>query len=122
MWDKSSHTVPRNACRYVGKEVPFKWDTADCDLYALYYNAQAMINYGGKTWLKYNEMFMPEVLNNQNEDGSFKDVGAGAQEINAVAPAYRGGGDVALHYRTCLAALTLEVYYRFLPATGQKTN
>ncbi len=39
-----------------------------------------------------------------------------------MAPAFKGGGDVALHYRTCLSALTLEVYYRFLPGTGQKTK
>ncbi|NIP93703.1 MAG: hypothetical protein GWO24_09680, partial [Akkermansiaceae bacterium] len=43
-------------------------------------------------------------------------------DIIAVAPAFKGGGDVALHYRTCLSALTLEVYYRFLPGTGQKTK
>ena len=29
------------------------------------------------------------------------------------------GGD-GRHYRTCLATLMLESYYRFLPATGQK--
>ncbi|MFP6881739.1 MAG: prenyltransferase/squalene oxidase repeat-containing protein [Roseibacillus sp.] len=123
MFDKTSHSVPRKACRYVGSDCPFKWDTASCDLYALYYNAQAMINYGGKTWLKYNAMFMPEVLNNQNKDGSFADVGANAAgEIIAVAPMFKGGGDVSGHYRTCLSALTLEVYYRFLPGTGQKTK
>ena len=35
---------------------------------------------------------------------------------------FKGGGDVSGHYRTCLSALTLEVYYRFLPGTGQKTK
>lgn len=121
MWDKSSHSVPRNGCRYVAKEVPFKWNTTDCNLYALYYNAQAMINYGGKTWENYNAMFLPEILGNQNKDGSFKDVGGG-DKPNAMVAAFQGGGGMALHYRTCLAALTLEVYYRFLPGTGQKTK
>lgn len=122
MFDKTAHSVPRKACRYVGDKLVFKWDTADCDLYALYYNAQAMMNYGGKTWEKFNAMFLPEVLANQNKDGSYTDVGGKAAQINAVAPQFKGGGGVSVHYRTCLCALTLEVYYRFLPGTGQKTK
>lgn len=123
MWDRSSHSVSRKACDYIAKEVPFKWDSADSDLYALYYNAQAMINRGGPKWVKYNKMFMPELLANQNKDGSWSNVGANAGgKIHAVAPLFHGNGDVPDHYRTCLAALTLEVYYRFLPGTGQQTK
>jgi hypothetical protein len=122
MFDKTSHRVPRKACRYLGDMSTFKWDTADCDLYALYYNAQAMMNYGGKTWGKFNAMFLPEVLANQNKDGSYPDVGGKAAQVNAGAPQFKGGGGVSIHYRTCLCALTLEVYYRFLPGTGQKTK
>ena len=121
MWGNNAHSVPRKACRYVSSAVRFQWDSADSDLYALYYNAQAMINYGGKRWEAFNAMFLPEVLAAQNADGSFKDVATKAGgKINAVAPEFRGGGDVSVHYRTCLAALTLEVYYRFLPGTGGK--
>jgi hypothetical protein len=122
MWDKSAHSVARKACDYVAKEWKFEYDAADCDLYALYYNAQGMINRGGEKWKAFNGMFLPQLLANQNKDGSWKDVGGNAQEINAVAPAFRGDNDLAIHYRTCLCALTLEVYYRFLPGTGQQTK
>ena len=45
---------------------------------ALYYNALAMINCGGKKWTDFSAMFLPEVLNAQNQDGAFKDTGAAA--------------------------------------------
>ena len=66
----------------------------------------------GKEWEKYNELFRDQVLNNQNKDGSYKSVQAGHG---------LSGGGFAEHYRTCLATLMLESYYRFLPGTGQKS-
>lgn len=120
MWDREAHRVAREGCDYVAKRVPFSWDSADCDLYALYYNAQAMINRGGNKWVQYNKMFLPHLLANQNPDGSWKNVGGGRGrgDLHAPVPDFEGGGDMSVHYRTCLVTLTLEVYYRFLPGTG----
>ncbi len=74
-----------------------------------------MLNCGGKKWSDFNAMFMPEVLNAQNDDGSFKDIGAGTDDpFRPLAQQFQGNGEAAVHYRSCLAALTLEVYYRFL--------
>ena len=53
----------------------------------------------------YNALFRDQVLNNQNADGSWKDTGHKMHGDNPV-------------YRTCLATLMLEVYYRFLNSTG----
>ncbi|MDG2322219.1 MAG: hypothetical protein P8M08_01745, partial [Akkermansiaceae bacterium] len=62
---------------------------------------------------RYNEKFRDQVLNNQLPDGSFKPAGFGA---------FRGTNVFGKHYRACLSILMLEVYYRFLPATGAKTK
>jgi len=119
MWGKSHDSVVRKGSRYIQKNAKFKYNTADSDLYRHYYHAQAMINRGGADWDFYNNLFRDELLKNQAKDGSWKDVGGG-NKIHAVGAAYQGGSDKAKHYRTCLATLMLEVYYRFLPATGAR--
>lgn len=118
IWEGSSDRVARKAVKYIDDTMKFEWNGADSDLYGHYYAVQAMINSGGKEWEKYNAMFRDEVLNNQNDDGSYKTVGGG-QKINAVGASFAGNNAFANHYRTCLATLMLEAYYRFLPGTGQ---
>ena len=73
-------------------------------LYYHYYNAQAMINHGGSEWKKYNKFFRDDLLDLQNKDGSW--------------PASGGHGAMNPVMATCLSTFMLEVYYRFLPATG----
>ncbi len=113
MWDKGSAAAVRKGARYIDKESKFDYNTADADLYGHYYEAQAMIARGGAQWDKYNKMFRDSLLGGQNADGSWKKPGGG-NKLNAVAPAY----ETNTHYRTCLAILMLETYYRFLPGTG----
>jgi hypothetical protein len=80
-----------------------------------------MMNRGGKQWSDFNAMFLPEVLNAQAPDGSFKNFGTGdSGKLLPFARQFQGDDETAVHSRTCLAALTLEVYYRFLPGTGQR--
>lgn len=119
MWGKSHDSVVRKGARYIKKNAKFDYNTEDSDLYRHYYHAQAMINRGGGDWDFYNKMFRDQLLNNQNADGTWKNNGGGAK-VKAVAPQYQGTSAMATHYRTCLATFMLEVYYRFLPATGQK--
>ena len=121
IWGKSSSKEARGACKFIDENMKFGWNTADADLYGHYYAAQCMINFGGDPWKRYNEKFRDEVLKNQRPDGSFKPVGGG-QKLNAVGGSFAGSGKFAEHYRACLSVLMLEVYYRFLPATGAKTN
>lgn len=115
IWKSSSNRVARNAVRFMDKEMKFDWNTADSDLYGHYYAVQCMMNNGGKEWEKYNTLFRDQVLHNQDKDGAFKVVGGGAK-INAVGGTFAGDGGHGRHYRTCLATLMLETYYRFLPA------
>ena len=109
MWGKTSHSVARKASAVVSKNIKCDWKDKATDLYGHYYASQAMINHGGAYWKKYNELFRDEVLKNQNADGSFK------------APVHAGHGGNNTIMRTAFCTLMLEVYYRFLPGTGQKT-
>jgi hypothetical protein len=111
IWESSANRQARKAVKFMHENMKLDWKTKHSDLYGHYYAAQAMINNGGKEWEKYNELFRDQVINNQNKDGSYKSVQAG-HGLN--------GGGFAEHYRTCLATLMLESYYRFLPGTGQK--
>ena len=117
LWGKGEDKLVAKACEFIASQPKFQWDAAGADLFALHFNALAMIHRGGKTWGDFNTMFLPEVLKSQDQDGSFKDNGGGAKNL-AVAGRFRGGRGMDVHYRTCLATLTLEVYYRLLSDNG----
>lgn len=69
-------------------------------LYAYYYVTQAKFHEGGDTWTSWNPKIATLLVKSQNKDGSWL-----PKEIEK-------RGKV---YCTTLAALTLQVYYRFLP-------
>jgi len=115
-WAKGSSLPARRGLNWINDNVDFKYDEKSADLYAHYYHSQAMMNAGGDSWKQYNEKFRDEVLAAQLDNGSFKVPANG--KPHAVAPKYAGGANYALHYRTCLNTLMLEVYYRFLPSAN----
>lgn len=117
MGGKGSQADARKGAKYIMENSKFVYNTEFADLYGHYYEAQAMMNRGGKEWEWYNAMFRDQLLKNQNPDGSWKAPGGG-KGIRAVAPSYTSN----VHYRTCLNTLMLEVYYRFLPGTGAGTK
>ncbi len=112
-WGKGSRGTVRKARGFIDKNVQFDYNTAEAELYSHYYYGQAIINIGGSTWKKYNTMFRDSLLSGQNPNGSYK-VPGGGNKINGVGTAYVSN----VHYRTCLATLMLEVYYRFLPGSS----
>jgi len=119
MWGKPSHQLTRKACRLIDQKMKFDWDGADSDLYGHYYAAQAMINYGGDYWKRYNKLFRDEVLSHQAKNGMFLDVVKNVGgKINGKGVRFIGTSKMAQIYRTCLATLSLEVYYRFLPTAA----
>ena len=109
MWGKGARTEVRKAAKYVVENTKFDYNTKESDLYVHYYESQAMMQRGGEDWKFYNNLFRDQILNNQDEDGSWKQPGHGAE--------FTGGGQ-GKTYRTCLATLMLEVYYRFLNTGG----
>ncbi len=115
MWDKESSKEVRKGVDYISDKSKLKWGAPECDLYGHYYEAQAMMNRGGKDWKKYNEMMRDEVLKNQLPDGTWKNPEG---KLRAVGASFQGTSAQSVFYRTALCTLMLEVYYRFLPGTG----
>lgn len=105
MSGKKHESAIRKGTKHILELTKFDYDGKDSNLYAHYYESQAMMARGGSEWKKYNEIFRDQLINSQNPDGSWKVPGS-------------GGHFTDLHYRTCLNILMLEVYYRFLPGTG----
>jgi hypothetical protein len=85
---------------------PLDWNK-NCNLYCWYYYTQTFFQKGGDQWKIYNEMLLPQLLNNQAPDGSWK---AERSNWQAGAAGTRDGGV----YKTALCVLQLEVYYRYL--------
>ncbi|MDR0993938.1 MAG: terpene cyclase/mutase family protein [Verrucomicrobiota bacterium] len=93
-------------------------DSATCNwksppewpMYAWYYISQAKFHQGGGTWKSWNNQFAPQFIRNQNKDGSWDSPGVAAFEKGRT-----GRENYHPVYATTLAALTLQVYYRFLP-------
>lgn len=99
IWGQAnSHTVGLGI-KYISENSAFNWNNENSNLYYHYYNAQAMINFGGEKWGKYNARFRDVLLDEQNDDGSWT---------------HKHTNYSNLHMNTCLATLMLEVYYRFL--------
>lgn len=106
MWGRGNRSEIRKAAKHVLERTTFDFK-AGCNLYAHYYESQAMIQRGGEEWTKYNTLVRDQLLNNQQQDGSWN-VPPGAPHI---------GSNV---FSTCLCTLMLEVYYRFLSTGGGK--
>lgn len=117
MWEKGNRSEVRKAAKYVLDNSKFDYNSEFCDLYGHYYESQAMMQRGGEEWKKYNDLFRDQVLNNQEDDGSWKNPGGG-KKPRAIAAEFQGDGTEARTYRTCLCTLMLEVYYRFLSTGG----
>lgn len=95
--------------------------------YVYYYAAQALMNRGGEPWEKFGKKMGDTLVSYQASDGSWpvhnaeliKKVKMPEKITRVAVPA---SGESQKHYEVCLNILTLEVYYRFLPATGENTR
>ena len=74
--------------------------TPGANYYAPYYYTLAFFMNGGEKWKGYSRVFMPKLLEAQNEDGSW------------LKPGGQGGEDSQI-LNTAWAAMMLEVFYRY---------
>jgi len=95
------------------KAFPVQYKNEKADLYAWYYHTQACLMFGGSAWTKWNRWFQDEIVDNQSPDGSWPPVGG----KSAGGEGQREPGGYGPFYRTSLAILMLEVYYRYMPTT-----
>jgi hypothetical protein len=83
--------------------------------YYWYYGTLAMFQMGGENWKKWNAAIKPALVDNQRKggplDGSTKDDVDGSWDPSEWTDENKGGRV----YTTALGALSLEVYYRYLP-------
>ena len=58
LWGEGKSKPARNGVKYMtASNKAFEWGKPTSNLYYHYYNAQAMINHGGKEWKDYNNLF-----------------------------------------------------------------
>jgi len=111
MGEKPTDAVPATAAKFIG-EAPPAWpeDGKGVDLGHWYFATLGLFQMGGEHWKSWNKPLKSALVARQrrggDEDGSWDPVG----------PWAAGGGRV---HSTALAALTLEVYYRYLPLYGK---
>ena len=72
-------------------------------LYYWYYCTQAMFHAGQRPWKEWNDHFVPICIAKQNPEGYWASPGVGKKD------------SIDKWYTTALCALTLQVYYRYLP-------
>ncbi len=116
IWKKGEMRHTRKTLeRIVKRADQFDWNGPNANLYAWYYETQACFQRGGSHWTRWNNAFQMSVIGAQGPDGSWPATGG---QANAGGLTWYGGGGNkdARVYRTALAVLMLEVYYRYLPS------
>jgi hypothetical protein len=98
---KKSHPPLIQGVNYLSRSGPSR-----NDMYYNYYATQVLHHWGGQEWTQWNNVMREMLVSTQAKEGHEK----GSWFFNG-GHAGRGGR----HFCTCMAAMTLEVYYRHLP-------
>jgi prenyltransferase beta subunit len=104
MWGRGKGSNVRKAANFILENSTFDFKKG-ANLYAHYYESQAMMQRSSSEWKRYNDMFRDQLLDNQQSDGSW-----------GVPPGNTHVKDTL--FSTCLCTLMMEVYYRFLSTGG----
>lgn len=83
------------------------------DMYFNYYATQVLHHYGGPEWVEWNVPMRESLIASQASDGHE----SGSWFFEDTHQSGAKGGRL---YNTCLAIMTLEVYYRYLPLYGTR--
>jgi hypothetical protein len=94
----------RQSADYISEDLP-DWEE-DPNTYSWYYTTLALYQYGGNHWERWNAALVPELLASQRTDG---------RALGSWDPEDRWSKIGGRVYQTAICALTLEVYYRYLP-------
>ena len=81
--------------------------------YHWYYGTLAMFQMGGENWTKWNEALKPVLITNQCKGGPLD--GTAADKDGSWDPLSKTDSVGGRVYTTALGALTMEIYYRYLP-------
>ncbi|MDC3335438.1 terpene cyclase/mutase family protein [Opitutales bacterium] len=108
IWKNAKSEEAKKGLEWIVQNEAVKKDWSTINVYGWYYHAQACfqatgVSGGSKFWKAWNKDFQQTVCSNQAEDGHWKH---GAH--------FHGDTEI---YRTTMAILMLEVYYRYMPTT-----
>ena len=95
---------------YLRSHPPINSESTLRDIYYWYYATQVMFNLGGPEWDQWNRLMRHMLIETQCKDGCA--AGSWDPERPTMDAWGMKGGRV---FQTALSALTLEVYYRYLP-------
>ncbi|MFC1498647.1 prenyltransferase/squalene oxidase repeat-containing protein [Verrucomicrobiota bacterium] len=98
----------------------YPWDQPPAGrrtVYYYYYVTQAKFHAGGEIWKAWNHMFANTLIDKQV---TLEGAGADGNDIGYWEPPVEEERKVGRVYNTCLCALQLEVYYRYLPTFGHQ--
>ncbi len=110
----AEHNATKSGLNFL-RDADCSWSNPEqAPIYSWYYVSQAKFHQGGASWSAWNNKFAPTLIRNQSPDGSWTSPGH-ALTGDGVTREFRGDGINNQVYATTLAALTLQVYYRFLP-------
>jgi hypothetical protein len=107
-WTQSNRQRLTEGADFVATSPP---STGPMNLYYWYYASLALHQYGGHQWESWNEALKKRLLPRQRSQGAY----AGSWDPSCV-----WGGHGGRVYSTAMAALCLEVYYRYLPMFKQQ--
>jgi len=100
----------RNGMQALG-DATLDWDKPPSwPMSVWYYITQVKFHQGGQEWRSWNDLFARAYTRNQNEDGSWTSPAKDGADIPFGFEHFFGPA-----FSTAMSALTLQVYYRFLP-------
>jgi prenyltransferase beta subunit len=106
IWKNAKSEEAERGLQWIVQNEAVKTEWSKIDVYGWYYNAQACfqatgVSGGSKYWKAWNKDFQQTVCSNQAPDGHWPH-----------GNHFHGDTDI---YRTTMAILMLEVYYRYMP-------
>ncbi len=116
--DEADSPMVKKAAMFLADLAERRWDTeekqrSDRDYYLWYNCTLAMFHDGGDTWQRWNHIIRDAIIGLQCKEGCSR---------GSWAPESRWGGQGGRVYSTALAALCLEVYYRYNRETQPASN
>ncbi|HWA97670.1 MAG TPA: hypothetical protein VG713_04235, partial [Pirellulales bacterium] len=108
-WPRSNVSLGRGI-RYLSNLGP-----SPNDVYFNYYATQVLHHWGGADWIAWNQQMRDFLIDTQSRSGHE----SGSWWFEDKHQAAASGGRL---YTTCMAIMTLEVYYRYLPLYGDRST
>jgi hypothetical protein len=113
-WDRNHPGILQGVQQLGAWDPDLSADGRAANMYYNYYATQVMFHFGGEPWKKWNNRLRDRLVAAQSKQGHAR----GSWHFNGDHGTAAGGR----LYGTALAAMTLEVYYRYMPIYKPKST